>query len=87
MIRELQGLGFDVGIYTADKKEVELEKIDALVDDTEMLANVEAEDKQDNEAEINFDQEQVEEPAADDDLEMSILNNCLRNKKEKRRNV
>ena len=39
MIRELQGLGFDVGIYTADKKEVELEKIDALVDDAEMLAN------------------------------------------------
>ena len=69
MIRELQGLGFDVGIYTADKKEVELEKIDALVDDTEMLANAEADDKQDTEAEIEFNQEQVEEPAADD-LEM-----------------
>ncbi len=70
MIRELQGLGFDVGIYTADKKEVELEKIDALVDDTEMLANVDAEDKHDDEAEIDFNQEQVAEQESADDLEM-----------------
>ena len=68
MIRELQGLGFDVGIYTADKKEVELEKIDALVDDAEMLAN-EADNKEEVETEIEFNEGAIEEPATDD-LEM-----------------
>ena len=69
MIRELQGLGFDVGIYTADKKEVELEKIDALVDDTEMLAHNDTDAKEEVETEIVFDEGTIEEPAADD-LEM-----------------
>ena len=44
------------------KKEVELEKIDALVDDAEMLAN-EAENKEEVEAEIEFNEGAIEEPA------------------------
>ena len=67
MIRELQGIGFDVGIYTADKKEVELEKIDSMIDETEMLAAAETEkENQPEETEIKFDEEEMEEPAADD---------------------
>ena len=30
MIRELQGLGLDIGIFTSDKKEVDIEKIETL---------------------------------------------------------
>jgi len=76
MIRELQGLGFDVGIYTADKKEVELEKIDTGVDDTEMLANNDAENQEAEEAEIKFDEELIEEPA-EKDLEMFDIENLF----------
>ena len=34
MIRELQGLGLDIGIYTADKKQVEIEQIEVQQPDT-----------------------------------------------------
>jgi len=33
MIRELQGLGLDIGIYTGDKKEVQIEQIEMLEPD------------------------------------------------------
>jgi DNA-directed RNA polymerase subunit beta len=33
MIRELQGLGLDIGIYTGDKKQVEIEKIETIEQD------------------------------------------------------
>ena len=33
MIRELQGLGLDIGIYTNDKKEVQIEQIETLEED------------------------------------------------------
>ena len=33
MIRELQGLGLDIGIFTGDKKEVEIDKIETLDND------------------------------------------------------
>jgi len=33
MIRELQGLGLDIGIYTADKRQVEIEQIEMLEPD------------------------------------------------------
>jgi len=33
MIRELQGLGLDVGIYTGEKKQVQIEQIEMLEPD------------------------------------------------------
>jgi len=33
MIRELQGLGLDIGIFTGDKKQVEIEKIETMAPD------------------------------------------------------
>ena len=69
MIRELQGLGFDVGIYTADEKEVGLGEIDPVVDDTEMVADTDTDNKDEVETEIEFNQGAIEEPATED-LEM-----------------
>ncbi|MCL2228490.1 MAG: DNA-directed RNA polymerase subunit beta [Firmicutes bacterium] len=47
MIRELQGLGLDVGIYTADRKKVEIEQIEMLepdIVDTVLKSEEEVED-------------------------------------------
>jgi hypothetical protein len=33
MIRELQGLGLDIGIFTGDKKEVAIEQIETIESD------------------------------------------------------
>ncbi len=71
MIRELQGIGFDIGIYTADKKEVELDKIDPIIDDTELLA-INSNKEKEIEKEIEFDNNEATEPSVEDLEEFDI---------------
>ena len=75
MIRELQGLGLDIGIYTTDKKEVEIAQIETI--DTEMGDSLLAEKEELEEIDVFEEEELVlgggSEPEGEDDFDLESL--------------
>jgi len=74
MIRELQGLGLDIGIYTSDKKEVEIGKIETI--DAEVAEPLlKGEDTDIEEVELDFGEELKlgSDDDTDEDFDMDSL--------------
>jgi len=72
MIRELQGLGLDISIFTGDKKEVAIEQIETIDHDTaDMLFKDEGPALE--EIDLGFDDAPAAEAAASDEFDESSL--------------